>query len=140
MTLNHGFTTASQALLERFIRTAQHHPRRLTAAIAALFLSGTGGAFAVAALGPDPADLPVQTVQHPVQSLADGQTLAALTDSLAKTTTKKGIDGIQRHTKAPGVIDGVMGRQSRSRHGTRPALHRPSIKVSERFQRVSPNS
>ena len=83
MTLNHGFTTASQALLERFIRTAQHHPRRLTAAIAALFLCGTGGAFAVASLGPDPADLPVQTVQHPVQSLADGQTLAALTDSLA---------------------------------------------------------
>ncbi len=83
MTLNHGFTTASQALLERLIRSAQHHPRRLTAAIAALFLCGTGGAFAVASLGPDPADLPVQTVQHPVQSLADGQTLAALTDSLA---------------------------------------------------------
>lgn len=80
--MTNGLTTASKALLERIARAAQQHPRRITAAIATLLLTGGGGAFAVASLGPDPADLPVSTVQYPVASLAEGQTLAALSDSM----------------------------------------------------------
>ena len=64
--MTNGLTTASKALLERIARAAQQHPRRITAAIATLLLTGGGGAFAVASLGPDPADLPVSTVQYPV--------------------------------------------------------------------------
>lgn len=69
-------------MLAQLARTAAAHPRRITAALATLLLTGGGGAFAVAALGPDPADMPVSTVSLPVQSLAEGQTLAALADTM----------------------------------------------------------
>ena len=74
----HGLTTASSALLDRLSRTLQHHPRRVTAAIAAILLTGGGGAFAVASFAPDPADLPVRTVSYPVESLAENLALADL--------------------------------------------------------------
>ena len=45
------------------------HPKRMTAAIAALLLSGGGGAYAVASFAPDPAALPVREVLEQVQAL-----------------------------------------------------------------------
>jgi len=45
------------------------HPKRITAVIAALLLSGGGGAFAVASFAPDAAQLPVREVLEPVQAL-----------------------------------------------------------------------
>ena len=74
----HGLTTASKALIAQLSRTAQKHPRRITAAVAALLLTGGGGAFAVAAFAPDAADLPVRQISYPVASLADGTALDAL--------------------------------------------------------------
>ncbi|TXD13672.1 M23 family metallopeptidase [Extensimonas vulgaris] len=74
----HGLTTASKALIAQLSRSAQKHPRRITAAVAALLLTGAGGAFAVAAFGPDAADLPVRQISYPVASLADGAPLDAL--------------------------------------------------------------
>lgn len=74
----HGLTTASSALLDRLSRTIQQHPKRITAAIAALLLTGGGGAFAVASFAPDPAELPVRMVNYPVESLAENLALADL--------------------------------------------------------------
>ena len=74
----HGLTTASSALLDRLSQTIQKHPRRITAAVAALLLTGGGGAFAVASFAPDPADLPVRTVSYPVESLAENLELGQL--------------------------------------------------------------
>ncbi|MBT9514095.1 MAG: M23 family metallopeptidase [Acidovorax sp.] len=77
----HGLTTvrtASIALLDRLSRTIQQHPKRITAAIAALLLTGGGGAFAVASFAPDPAELPVRMVNYPVESLADNLVLGQL--------------------------------------------------------------
>lgn len=74
----HGLTTARRALLDRLSRSIQQHPRRITAAVAALFLTGGGGAFAVASLAPDAADLPVRMVSYPVQSLAENVVLGQL--------------------------------------------------------------
>lgn len=74
----HGLTTAGKALIAQLTRSAQKHPRRITAAVAALLLTGGGGAFAVAAFGPDAADLPVRQISYPVESLADGTALDAL--------------------------------------------------------------
>ena len=74
----HGLTTASTALLARLSRTIQQHPQRIAAAVATVFLTGGGGAFAVASLAPDPADLPVRTVSYPVESLAENRVLDAL--------------------------------------------------------------
>ena len=76
--LIHGLTTASTALFDRLSRTIQQHPKRIAAAIAAVLLTGGGGAFAVASFAPDPADLPVRTVTYAVESLAENVVLDAL--------------------------------------------------------------
>ncbi|MBX9835447.1 MAG: M23 family metallopeptidase [Burkholderiaceae bacterium] len=78
--MKYGFTAASQALLGRLSRSIQQHPKRITAALATVLLTGGGGAFAVASFGPDPVDLPVSLVEQPVESLASGKTLAELVD------------------------------------------------------------
>ena len=64
--MNHGLPTVS----ERLSSLLQRHPKRITALVAALLLGGGGGAFAVASLGPDAADLPVQQISEAVQPLA----------------------------------------------------------------------
>lgn len=74
----HGLTTASTALLDRLSRTIQQHPKRITAAVAAVLLTGGGGAFAVASFAPDPAELPVRMVSYPVESLAENVVLGEL--------------------------------------------------------------
>ena len=80
--MKYGLNHASGALVARLTSVIQQHPQRVTAALAAILLTGGGGAFAVANLGPDPADLPVRMLSTPVESLAEGQTLAELTDSV----------------------------------------------------------
>lgn len=74
----HGLTSASSALLDRLSRTIQQHPQRITAAVAAILLTGGGGAFAVASFAPDPAELPVRMVNQSVESLADNLVLSEL--------------------------------------------------------------
>lgn len=74
----HGLTTASSALLDRLSRTIQQHPQRITAAVAAILLTGGGGAFAVASFAPDPAELPMRMVSYPVESLAENVVLSEL--------------------------------------------------------------
>ncbi len=71
-----------QPLTRAVLSTVEQHPKRLTAALAALLLSAGGGAFAVASFGPDPAELPVSTVQENVPSLAGDDTLASLLDNM----------------------------------------------------------
>ncbi len=50
-------------------QSIQKHPKRITAAIAALLLGGGGGAFAVASFAPDAANLPVREILESVQAL-----------------------------------------------------------------------
>ena len=83
--MTNGLNDASRALLQPLSRSLRNHPKRLTAALAALLLTAGGGAFAVASLGPDAADLPQQRIAQPVQSLASDATLAQLTDRPAFT-------------------------------------------------------
>lgn len=107
--MNHGLTTACKALLDRLSRTAQQHPRRITAAVAAILLTGGGGAFAVASFAPDPADLPVRTVEYPVESLAEGQPLSLLTDmpafSLFRTEQTRSSETAESLLQRMGVAD-----------------------------------
>lgn len=83
--LNNGLTTTCQALLNVLQQGIQHHPKRISAAIAAVLLTGGGGAFAVAQLAPDPADLPVTTLTEPVASLASDLALPDLLEAPAFT-------------------------------------------------------
>lgn len=107
--MTHGLTTARTALLERIAQGIQKHPRRITAFVAAVLLTGGGGAFAVASLGPDPADLPVRLVEMPVESLASGVALADLTDtggfSLYRSEQVRSTDTAESLLQRMGVAD-----------------------------------
>ena len=107
--MNNGFTTASRSLMGRLARSIQHHPKRLTAVIAALLLTRGGGAFAVASFGPDPLDLPVRLVEQPVQSLATGATLAEMTErpgfSLYRSEQVRSSDTPESLLRRLGVAD-----------------------------------
>ncbi|MDD2547171.1 MAG: peptidoglycan DD-metalloendopeptidase family protein [Burkholderiaceae bacterium] len=104
-----GLTTASKALLEQLSRGLQQHPRRITAALAALLLTGGGGAFAVASLAPDAADLPVRLIEQNVESLASQATLAELTDwpvfSLFRSDQLRSTDTAESLLRRMGVAD-----------------------------------
>lgn len=101
--------SASRAWLAQLAQSIQRHPKRVTAAIAAFMLTAGGGAFAVASFGPDPANLPVRTLTQPIASLADGSTLADLTDlndfSLYRTEYTRASDTPESLLKRLGVED-----------------------------------
>ena len=104
----HGLTTASLALLDRLSQTAQKHPKRITAAVAAVLLTGGGGAFAVASLGPDAADLPTKLVSYPVESLAENLSLEALEApgfSLYRSEQTRSSDTAESLLQRMGVAD-----------------------------------
>lgn len=101
--------SAGRAWLAQLAQSIQRHPKRVTAAIAAFMLTAGGGAFAVASFGPDPANLPVRTLTQPIASLADGSTLADLTDlndfSLYRTEYTRASDIPESLLKRLGVED-----------------------------------
>jgi murein DD-endopeptidase MepM/ murein hydrolase activator NlpD len=107
--LNNGLTTACLVLLGHLKQSVQKHPKRITAAVASVLLTGGGGAFAVASLAPDPADLPVTTVTHAVESLAGDEPLSALVDmpgySLYRSDTTRSADTAESLLQRLGIAD-----------------------------------
>ena len=107
--LNNGLTTACLVLLGHLKQSVQKHPKRITAAVASVLLTGGGGAFAVASLAPDPADLPVTTVTHAVESLAGDAPLSALVDmpgySLYRSDTTRSADTAESLLQRLGIAD-----------------------------------
>jgi murein DD-endopeptidase MepM/ murein hydrolase activator NlpD len=67
--LKQGLWTTGERLLSRAAHALEHHPKQITALIAAVMLGGGGGAYAVAELGPDASTLPVRPVLEAVQPL-----------------------------------------------------------------------
>lgn len=107
--LTHKLVSAGSALLAQLAQSIQRHPKRLTAAIAALMLTAGGGAFAVASLGPDPADMPVRTLTQTIPSLVNDSTLADLTDlndfSLYRTDYSRSGDTAESLLQRLGIAD-----------------------------------
>jgi murein DD-endopeptidase MepM/ murein hydrolase activator NlpD len=102
--LNHGLNTVTAAVLSALER----HPRRLTAAIAACLLCAGGGAFAVASLGPDAADLPVHQVLEAVQTLpvdAQGMVLDSHSFNLFRSETTRSSDTPEALLQRLGIAD-----------------------------------
>ncbi|WP_413896719.1 peptidoglycan DD-metalloendopeptidase family protein [Rhodoferax sp.] len=64
-----GLASVGSSFLTTSGQIIQQHPKRLVALLAALLVGGAGGAFAVANLAPDAADLPVRQVLEAVQPL-----------------------------------------------------------------------
>lgn len=60
---------AADTLLSSAARVLEHPSRKVTAAVAALFLCGGGAAFAVASFGPDASELPVRQLLEAVKPL-----------------------------------------------------------------------
>ena len=113
----HGLTTASTALIDRLSHTLQKHPKRITAAIAAVLLTGGGGAFAVASFAPDPAELPVRMVTLPVESLAENLVLGQLESpgfSLYRSEQVRSSDTPESLLQRLGVADPVAAAFLRS--------------------------
>jgi murein DD-endopeptidase MepM/ murein hydrolase activator NlpD len=76
--LNQRLINAGNYLIARVSHGLQHHPKTVTALVAAVLLGGGGGAFAVASFGPDAADLPVRQVIEAVQTLPVAEQADAL--------------------------------------------------------------
>lgn len=108
------------AIGQVFSSTATHwikqHPKRVTAVVAALLLSGGGGAFAVASLGPDAADLPVREILETVQPLAfsDYSQEAAPAYVLYRTESTRSSDTADTLLKRLGIDDAQAAAYLRS--------------------------
>lgn len=64
-----GLIAGGKELLAFLQHAVEHHPKRVMAAVAALTLTAGGGAYAVASLAPDAANLPVRQIIQDVQPL-----------------------------------------------------------------------
>ena len=97
-----------EKLLSRVAHTLEHHPRQVTALVAALLLTGGGGAFAVASLGPDPSALPVRVILENVQPLplaAQSEALDAHRFSLFTSESVRPTDNAESLLARLGVND-----------------------------------
>lgn len=102
--MNHGLSTAS----DRLVSLLQRHPKRLAALVAAVLLGGGGGAYAVASLGPDAADLPVHQISEAVQPLAlqdQANALDTHTFNLFRTETTRSSDTAKSLLQRLGIND-----------------------------------
>ncbi|MBS0506506.1 MAG: M23 family metallopeptidase [Proteobacteria bacterium] len=124
--MNNGLTTAGLLLLSQLKQTIQTHPKRLTAALTTLLLTTGGGAFAVAQLAPDPAELPVSTVTQAVPSLAGDAPLSALVDlapfSLYRSDVTRAADTAESILRRLGVADPAAAAFLRSDNAVRQNL------------------
>lgn len=107
MRLKHLLKTGEE-LVSRAAHALEHHPRHITAAIAALLLFGGGGAFAVASLGPDPSLLPVRQVLEAVEPLplqAQSDALDGHSFSLFTTEVMRSTDSVESLLARLGIND-----------------------------------
>ncbi len=65
-----SFLSLGHAVLRSAAKLLVQHHQRVTAVFAAVLLAGGGGAYAIASLAPDAADLPLHQVTESVQALA----------------------------------------------------------------------
>jgi murein DD-endopeptidase MepM/ murein hydrolase activator NlpD len=96
------------AVLDSAVSLLQRHPKRLTAALATVLLCGGGGAFAVASLGPDMADVPVRQLTHSVTPLALEEQVEALDlhrFNLYRTETSRSSDTARSLLDRLGIAD-----------------------------------
>jgi murein DD-endopeptidase MepM/ murein hydrolase activator NlpD len=106
--LKKAWFAAGERLVLRAAHALEHHPRQVTALVAAILLTGGGGAFAVASLGPDPAALPVREILENVQPLplaAQSEALDAYRFSLFNTDATRPTDTAESLLARLGVND-----------------------------------
>jgi murein DD-endopeptidase MepM/ murein hydrolase activator NlpD len=108
--LKKTWLAAGERLVARAAHALEHHPRHITALVAALLLTGGGGAFAVASLGPDASLLPVRQVLENVQPLpldAQNEALEAHRFSLFTAEAVRSSDTAESLLARLGINDPV---------------------------------
>ncbi len=111
-TLTVTLAARSQTLFDQAAQFLSQHPKRTSSAIAAvvaLLIGGTGGAFALASLAPDASSMPVRQVTEPVSttlglSLAD-ETGAQPTLNLYRSDISRSSDTADTLLKRLGIDD-----------------------------------
>lgn len=110
--LNYHFLPVKQQLISSGLAVADffhHYPKQITAAIAAVLLTGAGGAFAVASLAPTAPDAPLRLVTEAVdargQLNAQMQSVAETPLVLYRTETVRRNDTPEGLLKRLGVAD-----------------------------------
>lgn len=106
--LNKSLLFALKAGLQQAQALVQRHPRRLMAVVAALMLGAGGGAFAVASLAPDAADLTIGEVVEPVRALPytiPADSLAEVPLTLFRSDVTRSSDTADTLFKRMGVDD-----------------------------------
>lgn len=123
--MKNGLIAAGEQLLSRAGHALEHHPKHVTALIAALLLCGGGGAFAVASLGPDPSDLPIREVLESVQPLpTQGQDAQLDVHSLRlyRSEVTRASDTVDALLSRLGIDDGQAAAYLRSEPNFRAQL------------------
>jgi murein DD-endopeptidase MepM/ murein hydrolase activator NlpD len=124
--LINGILAAEELIASRVAYTFRTYPKQITAAIAALLLSAGGGAFAVASLGPDAAELPVKQVFEavaPSTSFADQiEALDAHSFTLFRTEITRSSDTAEALLQRLGLADPAAAAFVRGNADARAAL------------------
>ena len=123
---------AGERIVKRAAHALEHHPRHVTAMLAALLLGGGGAAFAVASLDPEPSTVIVRQVLETVQPLPVQEQVQALdvfsfnlfrseltraSDTAEALLGRLGIDDMQAAAflrKDPAFRAQLLGRAGRS--------------------------
>jgi len=118
------FIASSQVFSNTAAHWLKQHPKRIAAIVATLMLTGGGGAFAVATLGPDAADITVRNVLETVQPLALPDYNQNLTPQyvLYRTDATRASDTADTLLKRLGVDDAEAAAYLRSDANARQML------------------
>ena len=113
---------AHSATLRDFVA---RHPKHVTAVLAAVLLGGGGGAFAVANLGPDAANLPVRTLVETLSTPnldAQVEALEQQTLKLYRNDITRGSDTAESLLRRLGLVDAAAAAYIRKTPAVRQAL------------------
>ena len=129
LTIAKPYTLALWALAKVHSETLRafvaRHPKHVTAFVAAVFLGGGGGAFAVANLGPDASNLPVRMLVETLETPNLDQQVAALeqkTLKLYRNDITRGTDTAESLLRRLGLVDSVAAAYIRKTPEVRQAL------------------
>ncbi|MRD47027.1 peptidoglycan DD-metalloendopeptidase family protein [Caenimonas koreensis DSM 17982] len=115
--LKNGLIAARDRLLSHAAHLLEHHPKHVTAALAALMLFGGGGAFAVAAIDAEPDRVTVRQVLEsvePLPVLEQPRALDAPSLNLYRTETTRATDTVETLLSRLGVNDAGAAAYLRS--------------------------
>lgn len=106
--MKYGLTAVGERLLSGAVHALEHHPKHVTAVLAALMLCGGGGAFAVAALEPEPSSVVVRQVLEVVKPLPVQEQLDVLdvhSFNLFRSDVTRASDTVEKLLSRLGVED-----------------------------------